>query len=901
MQLMPGKVPPEHRELPVSPVPAKDTGNLAQCVLDAVVEQICVLDETGVIAATNSAWKKSRLLDGSLTCGAVVGDDYVQRCSELHHLDATQIEILNHGLERVREGALPSLEFEYSMFDGVVCKWYQGTATRFVEEGNSWVALVHVDITEQKAQTDKILLLSHIRAMLGGVNSLILRVNNRDELFRGACRIVVEDGQFMMSWVGVVEPGDDKLTAIASAGVVGDFISSAPPALFSVAPDSELPVARVIRTRTAIYSNDVANDPQIVVKLQLAARGIKSLALLPLIVQEHAIGVLAIYSAESYAFNADEINALNQLAGDVSFSLEYMEKKDQVAYLIHHDPVTGLPNRRLFSRLLGEDLRQARLENSGLAVLLIDFADFKHVTDALGRAGGDTVLQIIAARLGKCVNRSATVARLEGAEFAIIVPVRVDTAEARLMVEAILSSLAIRFEVGSQELHLTAHIGIAAFPGDGESADTLLANADVAIYSARAEGRHNFRFYTTDMNADARRKIQMEAGLRRAIKHHEFVLHYQPKIDTISGEIVGLEALLRWAPPGGALIPPLEFIPTLEETGLIVEVGEWVLRTACKQISSWRNIGVTPLQIAVNLSARQFQRDGLAEMISRTLREFKVPANCIEMEITESALLHDSAAAVITLDRLRSLGIRVSIDDFGTGYSSLSYLKRLPLDALKIDRTFISDVTENPDDAAITRAIITMSHNLNLKVIAEGVETEQQLAFLRTNHCDEVQGYLFSKPLPADEITKFISVGSGLHVPVFKDVDRAVPTLLLVDDDKSFRLLLKELFATDGYSVLTAAAPRQAFDLLALHDVDMIISDQNMPGMQGVEFLKRVRRMYPGIVRIMMTGQNDAETVTAAVNDGEVFKFFAKQHDEDLLHTEVARLFHQMARSLMPN
>jgi diguanylate cyclase len=878
-------------------IPFQDLGRLAAATLDALPHRMCVLATSGTVALVNHAWRKAESYSQSSNQIAP-GDNYLTKCESLGTVRGDWAPQFASGVRSVLAGTVNSFELEYCLTGGLAETWFKGTAARFENANHFWVLLAHTDVTEQHAQATKLSRSSHIRAISSGVNSLMLRERNRDQLFQAACQVVIDDGYFMMAWIGIVGPGNTNVDPVASAGV-GDYIETAPPAIFSILPDSELPIARVVRTMNAVYSNDVRADPQIIVKAKLAARGIRSLALLPLVVDGIGVGVFAIYAADTGVFDADERQLLNQLAQDISFSLEYTEKGRQLDYLVHHDAVTGLPNRGRFVQLLRQAVLSADSAQTKLAVLLIDFDGFKAVSDTLGRADGDNVLRLVATRIAKCVGGEATVGRLEGAEFAVILPTLPDPTDAGLAAKRMLVALAKRFDVANQDSYLAAHIGIALFPADSESADTLLMKADAAVFSARAEERHSFKFYTAAMNADALRKSQLELGLRRALERDEFVLHYQPKVDTISGRMVGMEALLRWASPGVGLVPPLDFIPMLEETGLILEVGEWVLRTACKQIAAWRISRVGAVHIAVNLSGRQFQQEGLGEMISAILREFDIPASSIEIEITESALMVDPVASALVLDGLRSLGIWVSIDDFGTGYSSLSYLKRLPLDSLKIDRAFISDVTTNPDDAAITRAIITMSHSMNLKVIAEGVETEEQFAFLRSNHCDEVQGYLFSKPVTAEGMTELLLSGRGLHGGPSQVSGYDVPTILLVDDDKAFRMLLKELFADDGYQVLTAASPKYGFDILALHKVDIIISDENMPGMQGVEFLNRVRRIYPSIVRIMMTGQDDARTVTAAVNDGEVFKFFVKQRDEDLLHREVARRFHRKARAAL--
>jgi EAL domain-containing protein (putative c-di-GMP-specific phosphodiesterase class I)/CheY-like chemotaxis protein len=443
----------------------------------------------------------------------------------------------------------------------------------------------------------------------------------------------------------------------------------------------------------------------------------------------------------------------------------------------------------------------------------------------------------------------------------------------------------------NNEVFITTSIGIALYPDDSDDIDTLIRDADAAMYGAKAAGRNNYQYYTAAMNVRATEKLRLEAGLRRALERGEFVLHYQPTVNIVSGEISGLEALLRWQPPEGALVPPDDFIPLLEETGLIVPVGLWVIRAACAQIRAWREAGMKPVPVAINLSARQLRQQGFSSALGQALREFEVDPGHVAIEITESSLMENPELAITMLGELNALGIHLAADDFGTGYSSLSYLKRLPLDALKIDRSFVRDITIDPDDAAITRTVITLAHSLELKVIAEGVETEEQLAFLGNNHCDEAQGYLFSRPLSAEACTALLASGSALHRARAPESSDHLPAVLVVDDDQDHLLLTRLLLQQDGHRVIDTTSTRDAFDQLATHRVGIVISDQNMPEMSGVEFLRRVKLMYPDVMRIMLSGAGDFGTATAAINEGEVHKFFVKGRDDEQLRREVGRRF----------
>jgi diguanylate cyclase (GGDEF)-like protein len=443
---------------------------------------------------------------------------------------------------------------------------------------------------------------------------------------------------------------------------------------------------------------------------------------------------------------------------------EIIERRraEEAAY---YDTLTGLPNRTLFQERLPHALALAERSGQMLAVMLLDLDRFKTINETLGHAEGDRLLREVAERLTGCVRRSDTVARFAGDEFALLLMqithtddvarIARRTEDAVEVAQNVLRVLEPPFVSGQHELYLTASIGIGLYPNDGEDSQTLWKNANSALYRAKEQGGHNYQFYTADMNAKALQRLTLENSLRHALERDEFVLHYQPQVDIDSGQIVGAEALVRWQHPELGLVSPSEFIPLAEDMGLIIPLGEWVLRTACAQNKEWQEAGLPLMRLSVNLSARQFQQPKLAEMIARALSETGLEPEQLELELTESALMGNAETAIETLRQIKATGVRLAIDDFGTGYSSLSYLKRLPIDVLKIDRSFVCESTTAPDDAAIVMAIIGLAHNLKLKVIAEGVETEEQLAFLRLLRCDEIQGDLCSRPLAAADFKRF--------------------------------------------------------------------------------------------------------------------------------------------------
>jgi len=441
---------------------------------------------------------------------------------------------------------------------------------------------------------------------------------------------------------------------------------------------------------------------------------------------------------------------------------ERMQTQERLHYLANHDVLTDMPNRALFIERLKQALGRAQWRGRVAAVLFLDIDRFKLVNDTLGHESGDRLLQAIALRLSASVRGGDTVARFGGDEFAVFLDDVASPNDVVPIASKILEALTPPLAIDGRDLFVTASMGICFFPYDGQDVPTLLKNADVAMYRAKQQGGNRYQFYQAEMNAHALKRLDMESHLRRALEREEFILHYQPQIDLRSGRVIGYEALIRWQRDGYALIPPAEFIPLLEETGLIIQAGEWVLRTACAQYHAWRKAGLPEMRMAVNVSSRQFNGGNLVAMVNRVMQDSHIGRDILEIEITESVIMHNAQASIETLNVLSSMGVHISVDDFGTGYSSLSYLKRFPIDSLKVDQSFVGDITTDSDDAAIVSAIITMAHQLDIEVVAEGVETRGQLEFLRAEGCDFVQGYYFSRPQPGDKIAL---LGSKILLP----------------------------------------------------------------------------------------------------------------------------------------
>jgi diguanylate cyclase (GGDEF)-like protein/PAS domain S-box-containing protein len=492
------------------------------------------------------------------------------------------------------------------------------------------------------------------------------------------------------------------------------------------------------------------------------ARRYASLAIVPVPADGGPRGLICALAEARAAFGAEETRFLAAAASMVSAALHRLDSEARLAYLAQYDPLTGLPNRALLSDRFAMMIVQARRRGSALGVLFIDLDDFKTVNDTQGHAAGDELLKETARRVQSALRDGDTVARISGDEFAVILSDLTRPADAALVAEKILERVAVPVDVGGQEAIVSASIGIATFPADGDEPEALLGAADAAMYRAKQSGRNGFQFFTADLDQRTRARAVLGTEMRRALERKEFQLHYQAKIDLASGRPCGAEALLRWEHPERGRVAPAEFIPVLEETGLIVPVGEWVLRKACEDLKAWQAAGLPAMPVAINLSARQFRQHDLDERIRTIVAAAGVDPSLLELEITESQLMHDPDHGIRVLERLAAAGLRIAIDDFGTGYSSLAYLTRFPLASLKIDRSFVADALNDEADATIVRTIVDMAHTLGFTVVAEGVERDAQAAFLRALGCEQAQGFLFARPMPAREFGALLSLDAGL-------------------------------------------------------------------------------------------------------------------------------------------
>lgn len=634
--------------------------------------------------------------------------------------------------------AIPELE-------SPVLKSYSEALVRKLEEKSA----------ELEQATARIRRLNRVLSVLSAINGLIVRTIDLDELLREACRIAVEVGQFPKAWIGLVDAETNKLRFAAGHGATEAFYESLKLRLAEDVVDPSNFSATALKELRPVVVNDLQAERT--TQKDMTETGSRAVAVLPLIIDGQGVGVLSIHAEVSGFFDDEEMKVLSELAGDISFALAHLRKSDRIQYLANYDEVTGLPNRGLFSERLSLALQKQTDDGSILAVVLLDLERFRRINETLGRTAGDELLQLVARRLQKA---NASAARFTVDVFAIELHAgRSVTELVRAFEDLSARCFGDPFDLAGEELHVSCRGGIAVFPSDGSTAETLLRHAEAALRQAKLTAEHS-AFYSPDLNARAAEALAMESGLRRAIERDEFVLHYQPKITLSDRRICGLEALIRWRDPQGGLVLPGRFIPVLEESGQIGEVGEWALRQALNDQQRWRAAGLAPPRVAVNVSALQLRKQEFAKLIA-TIMAGNDRAS-LELEITESMIMEQVDRSIAALKQIRALGVSVAIDDFGTGYCSLSYVAKLPVNSLKIDRAFIVGMTEGSDGLAIVSSIIALAHSLKLKVVAEGVETEEQEQQLRLLACDEAQGYLFSRPVPFDAIEKLLRTGQAL-------------------------------------------------------------------------------------------------------------------------------------------
>jgi diguanylate cyclase (GGDEF)-like protein/PAS domain S-box-containing protein len=614
--------------------------------------------------------------------------------------------------------------------------------------GPAGMASIGEDITERTQAEVRITYLNRIYALLSGINSLIVRVRERGELFREACRIAIAVGGFPLAMIGTFDRSAMKIVTVALDGKDPGVVAAVKAIASATAGNVNTMVDQAIRSKQPAVANDSQNDPRVAFREKHVELGCGSMVVLPLMASAEVAGVLALYAAEKQFFHAEEMNLLTELAGDIGFAIQHIERQERFDYLACYDALTGLANRNLFLDRLAHHMRDSGGVSQPLALLLIDLERFKNINDTLGQAAGDTLLRLVADWLIETTGDAALLARYAADHFAVIVPgAQHEEAVGRTVERTLDALMSHPFLLDGKGFRIAAKVGIALFPHDGADAATLFKHAEVALKKAKLGG-DRYLFFAQRMTETVAGRLTLENQMRQALDREQFVLHYQPKVAVATDALAGAEALIRWNDPQMGLVPPARFIPILEETGLIYEVGRWALKRAIADYLVWTRAGLAAVRIAVNVSPQQLRhRDFVTDVRLAIERDARAAAG-LELEITESMAMQDFQHNIAALKAIRALGIRIAIDDFGTGFSSLSYLAKLPVDTLKIDRSFVSDMGGS-QGLALVSTIISLAHTLKLDVVAEGVETPDQLRLLRSLGCDEYQGFLFGKAVPA--------------------------------------------------------------------------------------------------------------------------------------------------------
>jgi diguanylate cyclase (GGDEF)-like protein len=669
-------------------------------------------------------------------------------------------------LQRVWRNGVAERVAPYWYSDQQRCGWREAYVYTLP---NGDVVVIYDDVSARKQAEAEQARLNRALRLLSACNLTLVHADDEYKLLVAICNLIVDRGGYLMAWVGYAEHDAAKtVRPITQAGYESGYLDH----IDITWDDSERgrgPTGTAIRTGITDINQDVLHNPRMAPwRAAAIERGYRASIALPLSSEGQMLGALTMYSADADAFNSEEVRLLEEMAKDLAFGIttlraraEHAAAAEQVTFLSHFDPLTHLPNRLLLRDRFDQARRIAEHEQRGLALLYLDVDNFKQVNDSLGLEVGDQLLILIVKRLQACLGDGDTLCRLSGDEFVILLAGTGDAVSVAGSANIILDAFAEPLLIDGNAVSISFSIGISLYASDGEDFDMLLKHADTAMHHAKESGRNTCRFFTLQMNQGALEQLRLKGQLHQALKEREFLLHYQPQVAIGSQRIVGAEALVRWLHPVDGLISPARFIPLAEQSGHIIQLGEWVLNEACRQARQWLDSGLPALVMAVNLSALQFKRGDIVEVVMAALQHSGLPPALLELELTESILLQDVAATMRTLQSLKALGVKLSIDDFGTGYSSLSYLKQLAVDKLKIDQSFIRDLLDDSDDAAIVKAVIQLGQAMQLTVIAEGVETAEQLAYLGSAGCDEVQGYLFSRPIPAEQFAELLADGAS--------------------------------------------------------------------------------------------------------------------------------------------
>lgn len=644
-------------------------------ILNALPAHIALLDAQGEILTVNEAWRRFATANGLVGADGAVGINYLKVCDTAHGVSCDEALPVAAGIRAVLGGAAHSYALEYPCHSPSQQRWFQMTVTPLFENHPNGAVVMHIDITARKAAEERVAYLNRVYATLSGINSVIVRVRDRGSLFDEACRLAVGAGGFRMALITLADECTGKIVLAASAGVDEAFSNALRHYLASIESGhfGNTLLERVITQKKAMVVNDLQGNTEVAFRQQYIDAGVCSLVILPLVVEGRAVGSLVLYAHERDFFRDEELTLLTELASDVSFAMDHIEKQERIDYLAFYDVLTGLANQRLFLERLGQYARSAVTAGHGLAVFLMDMERFKNINDHLGTAAGDELLRQVAQWLIRSAGDASVFARLGADHFAAVMPVVRQSGDMVQYLESKLEAFQEHpFGLGDSVLRIGVKVGVAMLPGDGTDADTLFRHAEAALKQAKAHG-DRYLFYTPQMTESVAGRLKLENQLRLALERGEFVLHYQPKVNLASGKMTSAEALIRWNDPHtGLLVPPGQFIPVLEETGLIHAVGRWALRQAVADYLRWCAAGLAVVRIAVNVSPLQLRDRGFIAEVQRAIGgDPRAPAG-LELEITESLIMEDVKHSITSLHALRAMGLTVAIDDFGTGFSSLT-------------------------------------------------------------------------------------------------------------------------------------------------------------------------------------------------------------------------------------
>ncbi len=727
----------------------KASEHFIRSTLDSLLEHVCVIDSNGVILTVNRAWREFSASENGDPLRVLEGANYLQACDQAQGEGAADAVAMATGIREVIDGRQNIFAMEYPCGSATEARWFLARASRFAGSGPVRVVVAHEDITERKHAEQRIRRLHRVSTVLSEINALIVRVTHRDELFREACRIAIGTGRFNKAWIGLLHQDPLRIEVVAASdgasnsGYFEQVATELQQHLNSGSPQFEQLVVR----QQPLVVNDIAASTWMTLREAALKSGSRSVVALPLVVGNQTLGLILLHADEVDFFDAEELKLLRELAGDLSFAMDHLRQAEQLNRLAYYDALTGHANSMLFRERSAQFVDAAMASHSRLAIGLLDIERFKSINDVWGRHTGDALLRQVAERVSSVLGDRSRMARVGPDQFAVVLQNAPQGIElARSLDDFYRACFGSAFDIDGSTIHVAARAGFALCPDDGGDAGTLFSHAEAAVKRAK-RSTERVLLYDAHMSKVIAEKIALEMQLRDALERTRFVLYYQPKVDAVTRGIVGVEALIRWQDPELGLVPPGRFIPLMEETGLIVDVGSWALRQAAEDRRGWVRQGLTAPHVAVNVSAVQLRKRDFVDTVLLALGTRDAAAG-IDLEITESAAMEDIDDTIAKLQHLRSHDIALAIDDFGTGYSSLAYLSKLPAQTLKIDRAFTMSMNEDANTLTLVSTMISLAHALRMQVVAEGVETEQQADTLRQLHCDQLQGYLISRPVP---------------------------------------------------------------------------------------------------------------------------------------------------------